>query len=146
MQWPTTVESGPATTLTPLPPCFAACVRSCAPLQGEARSTWLQAMAIGDVAVVGVPAEFFTKLGLDIKKDSPFPHTIVAELANDWIGYVPDREAFKLGGYQVWTGLHSWVAPGTGEAIVAEQLRMLQELRTQYDLYASSNRDGDKGR
>jgi hypothetical protein len=99
-----------------------------APQQGETRTTWLQVMRIGDVAIVGVPAEFFTKLGLDIKNRSPFRQTYIAELANDWIGYVPDADAFKLGGYQVWTGFHSYVEPGTGERIVDEAVAMLREL------------------
>lgn len=100
-----------------------------APQQGQERTTWLQAVRIGDVAIVGVPAEFFTKLGLDIKNRSPFRHTYIAELANDWIGYVPDADAFKLGGYQVWTGFHSYCEPGTGERIVDEVVGMLNELR-----------------
>jgi hypothetical protein len=102
--------------------------RELAPQQGQERTTWLAAMRIGSVAVVGVPAEFFTKLGLDIKRRSPFKHTVVVELANDWIGYTPDREAHKLGGYQVWTGLHSCAEPGTGERIVDEAVKMLAEL------------------
>lgn len=108
---------------------FRAMRRELAPQQGRERSTWLQAMRIGDVAVVGVPAEFFTKLGLDIKNRSPFRDTFVAELANDWIGYVPDQDAFKLGGYQVWTGFHSFCEPGTGERIVDEIVDMLNRLR-----------------
>jgi neutral ceramidase len=107
---------------------FRAMRRELAPRQGEERKTWVQAMRIGDVAIVGVPAEFFTRLGLEIKRRSPFPHTIIAELANDWIGYVPDTEAYDLGGYQVWTGLHSWVARGTGEYIVDEAVALLNEL------------------
>jgi neutral ceramidase len=85
-----------------------------APLQGQERTTWLQVLQIGDITLAGVPGEFFTKLGLDIKRRSPFRYTYIAELANDWIGYLPDREAFKLGGYQTWTGLHSYAEPGTG--------------------------------
>jgi len=100
-----------------------------APRQSERRTTWLQAMRIGDVAVVGVPAEFFTKLGIDIKRRSPFANTVVAELSNDWIGYLPDREAHRLGGYQVWTGLHSFAEPGTGERMVDEAVEMLEELK-----------------
>ena len=57
------------------------------------------------MAVVGVPAEFFTGLGVDLKRRSPIKHTYIAELSNDWIGYLPDREAHELGGYQVWTGI-----------------------------------------
>jgi hypothetical protein len=99
-----------------------------APIQGHQRTTWLQAMRIGDVALVGVPAELFTKLGLEIKRRSPFRHTVVAELSNDWIGYLPDREGHRLGGYQVWTGFHSYAEPGTGERVVDEAVRLLKEL------------------
>ncbi len=102
--------------------------KNLAPQQGQERTTWLQAIRIGDVALVGVPAEFFTKLGLDIKQRSPFKHTVVAELSNDWIGYLPDREAHKLGGYQVWTGYHSYAEPGTGERMVDEAVSMLNQL------------------
>jgi len=99
-----------------------------APQQGKTRTTWVQTMAIGDVAIVGVSAELFTKLGIDIKQRSPFKNTLVAELANDWIGYLPDREAHRLGGYQVWTGLHSYAEPGTGERMVDQVVKMLNEL------------------
>lgn len=99
-----------------------------APLRGQERETWVQAMRIGDVACVGVPAEYFTQLGLDIKNRSPFRHTFIAELANDWIGYLPNLEGHKLGGYQVWTGHHSYAEPGTGERIADLAVEMLKEL------------------
>ncbi|MEW6306987.1 MAG: hypothetical protein AB1705_26280, partial [Verrucomicrobiota bacterium] len=101
-----------------------------APQRGQERETWVQAMLIGDVAIVGVSAEFFTKLGLDIKNRSPFRYTYVAELANDWIGYLPDLDAHKLGGYQTWTGLHSYAEPGTGERVVDAAVEMLRELKS----------------
>lgn len=99
-----------------------------APVQGQERETWVQAVRIGDIALVGVPAEYFTQLGIDIKNRSPFRHTYVAELANDWIGYLPNREGHKLGGYQVWTGHHSYAEPGTGERIADLAVELLQEL------------------
>jgi neutral ceramidase len=99
-----------------------------APQRGEERETWVQVMRIGDVALVGVPAEYFTQLGLDIKNRSPFRHTYIAELANDWIGYLPNLEGHKLGGYQVWTGHHSYAEPGTGERIADLAVEMLREL------------------
>ena len=73
-------------------------------------------------------AELFTKLGMDIKRRLPLENTVVAELANDWIGYLPDREAHRLDGYQVWTGLHSYAAPGTGERMVDQVVKMLESL------------------
>lgn len=102
--------------------------RELADKQGKEKKTWVQTLLIGDIALVGVPGEFFTTLGVEIKRRSPYRYTYVAELANDWVGYIPDREAYSLGGYQVWTGLHSYVAAGAGEAIVDEAVRQLTEL------------------
>ncbi len=110
---------------------FATARRDLKPHQGEERTTWLQVIVIGDVAIVGVPAEYFTALGLDIKRRSPFPNTFIAELANDWIGYLPDREGHRLGGYQTWTGLHSYAEAGTGERVADEAVKMLEELSRQ---------------
>jgi hypothetical protein len=97
--------------------------------QGEERKTWLQAIRIGDVAIVGAPGELFTQLGLDIKRRSPFRYTYIAGAANDYIGYIPDATAYELGGYQVWTGFQSHVAKGTGENIVDATIEMLEELK-----------------
>lgn len=102
--------------------------RELTPHQGEERKTWVQVLVIGDVAFVGVPGEFFTSLGIEIKRRSPFRYTYIAGTANDYIGYLGDAEAYALGGYQVWTGFHSFVERGTGERIVEVALEMLKEL------------------
>ena len=102
--------------------------RELASQQGQERETWVQALRIGDIAWVSVPTEYFTQLGLDIKNRSPFRHTYVAELANDWIGYLPNRAGHQLGGYQVWTGYHSYAEPGTGERIADMAVELLREL------------------
>jgi len=99
-----------------------------APHQGETRTTSIQTLAIGDVAIVAVPAEFFTVLGQEIKRQSPFRHTFISELSNDWVGYVPDRKGHELGGYQTWTGHHSYGEPGTGERMVATAVNQLERL------------------
>lgn len=98
------------------------------PQQGQTRETWIQAIVIGDVAIVGVPAEYFTIFGVDIKRRSPYKYTYVAELANDWIGYLPNLEGHQLGGYQTWMGLQSYAEPGTGERVADAVVEMLQEL------------------
>ena len=97
--------------------------------QGKNRTMWLQAMPVGDVYLVGVPAEFFTVLGLEIKRRSPHRNTFVCGLSNDYVGYLPSREGFKNGGYQTWMGLHSFAEIGTGEMVVDECVKMLNELR-----------------
>ena len=96
--------------------------------QGEERQTWLQVIRLGEVALVGVPGELFARLGLEIRRRSPFRWTYVVGLANDTLGYIGDGEGYRLGGYQLWAGWHSMSAPGTGEAIVEAALDMLAEV------------------
>lgn len=98
------------------------------PFQGETRRMWLQAMRIGDVYLVGVPAEFFTVLGLEIKRRSPYRWTYVCGLSNDYVGYLPSRQGFANGGYQTWVGLHCFAEIGTGEKVVEKCLELLKEL------------------
>jgi neutral ceramidase len=107
---------------------FRAMRKDVDPHQGESRKTWIQAVLIGDIACVGVPGEFFTVLGQEIKRRSPFRYTYVFELANDYIGYIPDQVGFDRGGYQTWTGLHSFLERGTGELIVLEAVGLLERM------------------
>ena len=98
-----------------------------APLQGKIQKTWVQVILLGDIAFVGVPGGLFGELGMEIKRRSPFRFTYIVGLANDYIGYMPDNEAFNLGGYQTWAHV-AFSEKGTGEAIVNETLRMLKDL------------------
>jgi hypothetical protein len=98
-----------------------------APLQGKVRKTWVQVILIGDIAFVGVPGGLFGELGMEIKRRSPFRYTYIVGLANDFIGYLPDNEAFDLGGYQTWAHV-AFSERGTGEAIVNKAVEMLNDL------------------
>jgi neutral ceramidase len=100
--------------------------------------TWVQVLAIGDLAaIVGLPDEIFVEHGLRIKRESPFRHTFVIELANDgWpnIGYVPTAKAFEEAGPLETTGSYettigaSALVPEGGDLMVESALRMLREL------------------
>ena len=69
---------------------------------GKPHDVEVQVIALGkEVAWVSLPGEIFTELGLAIKQDSPFPCTIIAELANGLVGYVPSRRAYAQGNYEV---------------------------------------------
>jgi hypothetical protein len=86
----------------------------------------VQVISLGDqVAWVGLPGEIFTELGMAIKRGSPFPYTIVAELANGSIGYVPDRKAYPQGAYEV---VSTRCAAGSGEMLVDAATAMLIEI------------------
>lgn len=92
----------------------------------------VQTIALGDqLAIVGLPGEIFVELGLSIKQDSPFPNTIIAELANGTPGYIPNEQAYKQGAYEV---VSSRCAAGSGEMLVQAAQRQL------FDLYQESKR------
>lgn len=99
-----------------------------APHRGEARQTRLQIFRLGDLVFVGVPGEMFARLGLDLRRRSPFRHTCIVGLANEQISYIPDRQAYADGGYQTWVGWHSMLEAGDGEAMVDQAVAMLNEL------------------
>jgi len=82
---------------------------------------------LGDAAVVGLPGEIFNEYGLEIKRKSPARHTLVVELANDAIGYIPTREAFGQGGYEPTPGA-TFYTGDAGSRLAASALRQLDAL------------------
>jgi neutral ceramidase len=105
---------------------FARRVKRFADNPPQARETLVQALRIGDLAIATAPGEFFVELGLEIKRRSPFAQTMVLELANDSLGYIPTRRAFEEGAYEPESSPY---APGFGEAIVDAAVRLLEGLR-----------------
>ena len=83
----------------------------------------VQVIALGnEVAWVSLPGEIFVELGLAIKQASPFRYTMIAELANGSIGYIPDRPAYAQGNYEV---VSARCAEGSGEMLVKAAVRLL---------------------
>jgi hypothetical protein len=92
-------------------------------LKGQPLRAEVQVIAIGkDLAFVGLPGEIFVEHGKAIKIASPFKYTVIAELANGSVGYVPDRKAYPEGAYEV---ISARVAPGGGEAMAQAAIDML---------------------
>jgi hypothetical protein len=97
--------------------------------QGKPNEVEVQVMALGgDIAWVALPGEIFVELGLAIKKASPFKETIIAELANGSVGYVPTRRAYSEGNYEV---VSARCAEGSGEMLVETAGRLLKELHVE---------------
>jgi neutral ceramidase len=88
----------------------------------------VQALRFGDAAIAGAPGELFVEWGLEIKKWSPHKVTLVAELANDSIGYIPTWEAIRRGGYESTPVVSVRLSPATGQLVADTNFRLLQEL------------------
>jgi neutral ceramidase len=89
------------------------------PVPGE-----VQVFSLGDeLAWVSLPGEVFVDLGLQIKDGSPFKQTMLNELANGSVGYVPTKLAYSQGNYEV---VSARVAEGSGERLVAEAAKQLR--------------------
>jgi neutral ceramidase len=90
---------------------------------GRPHEVEVQVIALGDnVAWVSLPGEIFVELGIQIKNRSPFTHTMIAELANGSIGYIPTRRGFDEGNYEP---ISARCAAGSGEKLVEAALRLL---------------------
>jgi hypothetical protein len=79
-----------------------------------------------DTAIVTLPAEIFVELGLAIKAASPFKTTLVVELTNEGLSYIPTKKAFAEGSYEI---VNSRVQPGSGERLVEAAIELLKELQ-----------------
>ncbi len=87
----------------------------------------VQAIRIGDQAIVTFPFETFVETGLEIKKKSPFKHTFLIELANGSYGYLPTPKHHELGGYETWLGTNKVQKDGS-EILKRNLLEMLNQL------------------
>ncbi|MBI3874457.1 MAG: hypothetical protein HY300_00490 [Verrucomicrobia bacterium] len=95
--------------------------------EGKPQEVEVQVIALGDdLAFVSLPGEIFVELGMAIKQASPFKHTIIAELANGAIGYIPTKRAFAEGNYEPTSAR---CAAGSGEMLVEAAVRLLNELK-----------------
>jgi hypothetical protein len=87
----------------------------------------VQAFRLDDeTAIVTLPSEIFVNLGLSIKAASPFKTTLVIELSNDSVAYIPTKQAFLEGSYEV---TNSRVERGTGEKLAEAAIGLLKELK-----------------
>lgn len=93
---------------------------------GEAWEVEVQVITLGNsLAWVALPGEVFVQLGLDLKLDSPFEQTMIAELANGSIGYIPNVRAYPQGNYEV---VSARCAAGSGEKLIGVAVRLLKEI------------------
>lgn len=88
----------------------------------------IQAFRIGDLGVVSLMGEPFVEGQLDIKRQSPTRHTLVAHFCNGYAGYVPTRRAFEGGGYETRTGAGSKLPEDALERVAATAVQLLNDV------------------
>lgn len=92
----------------------------------------VQAIAVGDLAVVSFPAEMFVEFGLAVKEGSPFAQTLINELANGNVGtYMCTKESYRHGGYEPRITSNNRLQEEAGELLTDGALKLLAELKTQ---------------
>lgn len=87
----------------------------------------MSALSIGDnISMIFAPYEMFTNHGHALRTETPYDITFVSSCSNGSHSYIPSQEAFDYGCYESYVAT---VAPGTGEELVSEYLRMLTDLK-----------------
>lgn len=89
----------------------------------------IQALRLGDLAIVSSPCETFTETGLAIKEATPFAHSFTISLANGYNGYLPTPQQHEWGGYETWRARSSYLAVDAEPTIRRTQLELLRELK-----------------
>ena len=97
-----------------------------------ARPFEVQAVRIGDAALVTLPGEVFAETGSRIEAASPFQHTTALAYTNGCHGYVPTASAYREGGYEVDDAIRYYgtlmFAPSSEAEILAAAARALHEV------------------
>jgi hypothetical protein len=104
-------------------------VELCRRREGELRYE-IQALRLGQVAILGLPGEPFVEGQLQLKVNSPAPYTFPAHLTTQYVGYLPTREAYARGGHEANPEVTYWakLAPGCLETVVERARSLLRDL------------------
>ena len=93
----------------------------------------VQALRLGDVALVAFAAETFSAIGHEVEQKAPAPHTFFVGTANGCIGYLATAEAHAEGGYEVEEAplpyrISGRFDPGGAAAATARGLELVEAL------------------
>ena len=86
----------------------------------------VQVLGFDDLALVGIPAEYFVQHGLRIKAETQPRRTLVVSCTNGMVGYVPTPEAFRYGGYETTFGGGSRLAPKAGDRLATAAIDLVK--------------------
>ena len=94
--------------------------------RGATEEIYMHTWSFGEVSGVVLPYEMFCQTGMNIKAGSPFTQTFIVGYSwPSYTTYIPTKEAFEIGGYEV--GNCHFVA-GTAEEMEAHYLELLRSM------------------
>ncbi|MBQ4119700.1 MAG: hypothetical protein IJD45_04855 [Clostridia bacterium] len=86
----------------------------------------LTGVKIGDIAMLGIPGEPFTDIGVQIKKAPGYKMIMPCSLTCGDMGYFPTKPAFDAGGYEARSSLYK---PCIAEKIVKGSVELLESMK-----------------
>jgi len=88
----------------------------------------INVVCIGDTVICTNPAELFAEFALEIRRACPARVTLISQLTDGYVGYVPTETAFTRGGYETWPSGTSKLIPEAGTMIVERTTNLLPPL------------------
>ena len=86
-------------------------------------------ITFGPLAFLPFPFEVFSMFSLRLRQYSGYGYPLLCSIANGYYGYMPDRGAFAMGGYEVeWLcfARNYVIAPNAGDLAVVQTLDVLE--------------------
>lgn len=87
--------------------------------------TFIKIISLDNIIFVGIPGEIFSHLGKQIEDGLKPNKVVLIGYCWDYIGYIPDREAYEEGSYETFSTL---LEKGEGERIVETVIREAKSL------------------
>ena len=120
-----TSSSSRANRATPIDRVKAFKVLDVAARHGKPLDVEVQVIALGDdLAWVALPGEFSSSSAWTLRSARRSRHTVIVELANGSVGYVPTKRAFAEGNYEP---TNARIARGSGEMLAEAAVKLLNE-------------------
>lgn len=88
-----------------------------------------QVFRVGEACIAAVSGECFTELGIEIRKNAGFKQTLIATNSNGGYGYLPTRDAFPLGGYEIVSAINMGYDEETFDRVVEVVLNNCRKLQ-----------------
>jgi neutral ceramidase len=79
----------------------------------------LQIFKLAKIAFAAIPGEPFVEIGLALKTIPGYDLIFPVALANGYFGYIPLKENFSRGGYEVRPGAASWLSTDAADRILS---------------------------